>query len=105
MLAASRRIYVYWLLLLLPTLAAGVGALALLRREQTRLDEQAKMASATKTEAIAARAQLIAESVELLMGDVQTGLMTTLNQLVTKVRSQKTGTARHHDRVAHAVRI
>ncbi len=78
--APSRRIFLYWLLLLLPTLAVGAGALFLLRKEQARLDEQARRVKALRREAIAARAQQIAENVELAVGDVQSGLMTTLNQ-------------------------
>ncbi len=77
----SRHITLYWLLLLLPTLAVGAGALLLVRREQARLDAQARVAMATKRAAIEARARLIAESVELLMGDVESGLMATLNEL------------------------
>lgn len=80
MLAPSRRIFLYWLLLLLPTLAVGAGALYLLQKEQARLDEQAKAATSLRREAIAARARQIAENVELLLGDVQAGLMTTLMQ-------------------------
>lgn len=80
MLAPSRRIFLYWLLLLLPTLAVGAGALFLLRQEQARLDEQARGVSGLRREAIAARARQIAENVELLVGDVQSGLMATLNQ-------------------------
>jgi two-component system phosphate regulon sensor histidine kinase PhoR len=79
-LAPSRRILLYWLLLLLPTLAVGAGALFLLRKEQARLDEQARGVSTLRREAIAARARQIAENVELAVGDVQTGLMATLNQ-------------------------
>ena len=79
MLAPSRRSFLYWLLLLVPTLAVGIGALLLLRREQVRLDEQARGVSALRRETIAARARQIAENVELLVGDVQGGLMATLN--------------------------
>ncbi len=81
MTGSSRRIFLYWLLLLVPTLAVGAGALVLLRREQARLDEQVRVAAATKRSAIEARARLIAESVELLIGDVESGLMTTLNEI------------------------
>lgn len=80
MLAPSRRIFLYWLLLLVPTLAVGAGALFLLRQEQVRLDEQARGVSALRREAIAARARQIAENVELALGDVQSGLMATLTQ-------------------------
>jgi signal transduction histidine kinase len=78
--APSRRIFLYWLLLLVPTLAVGAGALFLLRKEQARLDAQARAATALRHEAVAARARQIVENVELLIGDVQSGLMTTLNE-------------------------
>ena len=81
MTRSSRRITLYWLLLLLPTLAVGAGALFLLRREQTRLDGQARAVAGTRTAAIEARARLIAENVELLVGDVERGLMTTLSEI------------------------
>jgi two-component system, OmpR family, phosphate regulon sensor histidine kinase PhoR len=71
----------YWLLLLVPTLAVGGGALWLLRREQARLDEQAVAAAESRRAAIEARARLIAENVELLVGDVQAGLMATLREV------------------------
>lgn len=71
----------YWLLLLVPTLAVGGGALWLLRREQARLDEQAAAAAESRRGAIEARARLIAENVELLVGDVQAGLMATLREV------------------------
>ncbi len=78
MLAPSRRIFLYWLLLLLPTLAVGVGAILLLRREQTRLAERVAYADEAGRTAIAARARLVVENVELLVGDVQTGLLDVL---------------------------
>ncbi|MEO6569253.1 MAG: HAMP domain-containing sensor histidine kinase [Opitutaceae bacterium] len=81
MIGPSRRVYVFWLLLLLPTLAAGAGALVLLRNEQRRLDDDARLAAESRRAAIAARARLIAENVELLIGDVQAGLMSTLNEV------------------------
>lgn len=80
MIGSTRRITIYWLLLLVPTLAVGTGALMLLKREQARLDLQAQAAGETQRAAIAARARLIAENVELLIGDVQSGLMATLNE-------------------------
>ena len=81
MTPVSRRVLLYWLLLLLPTLGAGAGALWLIHREQARLDEQARAAADSQRGAIQARARLIAENVELFMGDVQTGLMNTLREL------------------------
>lgn len=78
MTSGSRRVLLYWVLLLLPTLAVGGGVLWLLSREQTRLDEQTRVAVETRQSAVGARARLIAENVELLVGDVQSGLMATL---------------------------
>lgn len=83
MTAGFHRGVFYWLLLLLPTLAVGTGALWLLKREQARLDEQARVAAQSRREAIEARARLIAENVELLVGDVQMGLMGTLRETPT----------------------
>jgi signal transduction histidine kinase len=78
MTSGSRRVLLYWVLLLLPTLAVGGGVLWLLGREQARLDEQTRAAIDARQAAVGARARLIAENVELLVGDVKTGLMTTL---------------------------
>lgn len=81
MMVGFHRGVLYWLLLLLPTLAVGGGALWLLQREQARLDEQAAAAAESRRAAIEARARLIAENVELLVGDVQAGLMATLREV------------------------
>ncbi len=78
MLTVPRRIFLYWLLLLVPTLAVGAAAILLLRREQARLAERGAYADEARQAAIAARARLIAENVELLVGDVQAGLLDTL---------------------------
>ncbi|MFA6287377.1 MAG: HAMP domain-containing sensor histidine kinase [Opitutaceae bacterium] len=80
MTSGSRRLLLYWVLLLLPTLAVGGGVLWLLGREQAHLDEQTRRAVETRRAGVGARARLIAENVELLVGDVQTGLMATLNE-------------------------
>lgn len=80
MTSGSRRVLLYWVLLLLPTLAVGGGVLWLLSREQARLDEQTRAAVETRQAAVGARARLIAENVELLVGDVQSGLMSTLRE-------------------------
>jgi signal transduction histidine kinase len=74
----SRRIFLYWLLLLVPTLVVGAGAIHLLRREQARLNERGAYADEARRAAIAARARLIVENVELLVGDVESGLLDTL---------------------------
>ena len=78
MTSAARRGLLYWVLLLLPTLAVGGGVLWLLAREQERLDAQTRAALESRKAAVSVRARLIAENVELLVGDVQTGLMATL---------------------------
>lgn len=77
---ASRRILAYWLLLLIPTLGVGIGAIVLLRREQARLADRAAYADEARRAAVTARARLIAENVELLVGDVQTGLLDVLSE-------------------------
>jgi signal transduction histidine kinase len=75
---ASRRILAYWLLLLIPALGVGIGAILLLRREQARLADRAAYADEARRAAVTARARLIAENVELLVGDVQDGLLDLL---------------------------
>src|SRR5688572_23941709 len=74
----SRRIFLYWVLLLVPTLAVGVGAILLLQREQKRLAQQGVYAAEARQAAVAGRARLIVESVELLATDVQALLLDTL---------------------------
>ncbi len=74
------RITLYWLLLLLPTLAVGGGALLLLQREQVRIDEESALARQATRSALSARARLIAENIELFVGDLENGLMTTLRE-------------------------
>ncbi|HTO03812.1 MAG TPA: histidine kinase dimerization/phospho-acceptor domain-containing protein, partial [Opitutus sp.] len=75
---ATRRVWFYWLLLLLPALAAGGVAFQLLRREQARIAQQSAEVIDARQAAAAARARLIAENVELLVGDVQEGLLGSL---------------------------
>jgi signal transduction histidine kinase len=70
----------YLLLFLVPTLAVGAGTLWLLHREQQRLNEQNRAADAARIAAIDARARLIAENIELIISDVETGLMTALSE-------------------------
>lgn len=78
---ASRRIFLYWLLLLVPTLVVGGGAIHLLRREQARLSERGAYADEARKAAIAARTRIIVENVELLLGEVEAGLLDTLAAL------------------------
>ncbi|MES2694136.1 MAG: sensor histidine kinase, partial [Verrucomicrobiota bacterium] len=74
----SRRIFLYWVLLLVPTLVVGAGAILLLRREQARIAEQSASAQEGRRAAVEARTRLIVESAELLLGDVQALLLDTL---------------------------
>lgn len=75
---SHRRLLLYWLLLLLPTLVVALGAFQLLRRERARLAEQEASAGEARRAAAANRAGLIVENIELLVGDVQVGLLETL---------------------------
>jgi two-component system phosphate regulon sensor histidine kinase PhoR len=75
---ASRRIFLYWLLLLVPTLVVGGVAIQLLRREQARIAVQGAYALEARRAAVTARARLVVENVELLVGDVQAALLDTL---------------------------
>jgi hypothetical protein len=74
----ARRIYLYWILLLVPTLIVGAGALLLLQREQGRLAARAGQVDEARRAALSARAQLAAESLELIVGDVESGVLDTL---------------------------
>jgi len=77
----ARRIVAYWLLLLVATLVAGGGGILLLRREEARLMEQRADTAAARRAAVVARAGLVAENIELLVGDMQAGLLETLAAL------------------------
>lgn len=78
MIIASRRIFFYWLLLIIPALVVGTAALWLLRREQIRINEQAAAAAAAQQAAVQARTRLIAENIDVIITDVENGLMRTL---------------------------
>ena len=78
MTTATRRLWLYGLFLLLPALAVGGLALGLLARERARLAEREQAATESRRAAVETRARLIAENIELLLGDVQSVLMTTL---------------------------
>lgn len=74
----SRRIFLYWLLLLVPTLVVGGAAIILLQRERDRLARQGAYAEEASRAAVGSRARLVAETIELIAGDVQTGLLDAL---------------------------
>src|SRR5437763_1445017 len=77
-LTPPRRITLYWFLLLVPTLVVGGAVIQLLRREQSRIAEQSAQALEARRATIAARARLTVETIELLVGDVEEGLLDTL---------------------------
>lgn len=70
----SKRIILAWLLLLIPTLLLGVGALRLLQGEEARLLSSNRAAAADRVEAIAG-------NIDLAIAEVQDGLQDTLRQL------------------------
>lgn len=78
MIATSRRLFLYWLLLLVAALGVGAGAWLLLRREEARLATRVSLTEAARRAAVEARARLVAENVELFVGDVEAGLLDTL---------------------------
>jgi hypothetical protein len=77
-LPASRRIFLYWLLLLVPALVVGGVAVWLWQREEARLRAQSAEVAAARQATLAAQTRLIVENVELFTGDVQTGLLDVL---------------------------
>lgn len=77
-----KLIILAWLLLLVPTLLLGVGALQLLQREQTRLHSSALAAATDRVGAVAA-------NIDLAVSEVEEGLQETLSQLpVNNLSSQ-----------------
>ncbi len=81
MLTTPRRITLYWLLLLVPTLVVGVGALVLLHREQTRLRESTTAVESVARAAVEARAVIVAENAALLVTEIQRSLLDGLGEL------------------------
>ncbi len=81
MTSARHRVALYWLLLILPAVAVGAGALALLRREQARVEAQAEAARVARETAVLERARLTAENLEVLLTEVQHGLAETLRSI------------------------
>jgi len=69
-----KLIILAWLLLLVPTLLLGVGALRLLQGEETRLASSSRSAAND-------RLQAIAGNIDLAIAEVQDGLMETLRSL------------------------
>lgn len=81
MTATSRRLLIYWLLLLAAALGVGAGAWLLLQREEARIAIRKSSAESARRAALEARAQLVAENVELFVGDVEAGLLDTLTEV------------------------
>lgn len=78
MKTATRRLWLYGLLLFLPALAVGGLALGLLAREEARLGEREQAARESRRSAVEARARLIVENIELMLTDAQAALLQTL---------------------------
>jgi signal transduction histidine kinase len=78
-----RRLHLYWLLLLAPTLAVGAVTVALLWREQARLERDATAVRDTRLAAVVARARLVAENADLLVADVRDTLTAPMRELTT----------------------
>ena len=71
------RLIIAWLLLLIPTLILGIGALRLLENEESRLTGQAR-------ETAHSRILAIADSINVSVAEVQSGLLDTLRMLPRK---------------------
>ena len=74
----TRHIYLYWLLLLIPTLAVGAAAAWVLRREAERAERDRRRAA---EELAQAQAQLFGQQLDRRLRGVQQELMTALKQL------------------------
>lgn len=68
------RLIITWLLLLVPTLLLGVGALYLLKGEEARLASSARAAASDRVAAIAG-------NIDLAIAEVEDGLVATLRNL------------------------
>jgi signal transduction histidine kinase len=73
-MSKSKMIILAWLLLLIPTLLLGVGALRLLQGEEARLASSGRAAARDRVSAIAG-------NIDLAIGEVQDGLLETLRTL------------------------
>ena len=75
---APRRVWLPWLLLLVPTLLIGAAALWLLWLEQQRIDQAALAVRQRAQVALQARAQVAADNIELLVSEIRDGLLREL---------------------------
>ncbi len=78
MTPALRRVWLPWLLLLVPTLLIGAVALRLLWLEQRRIDLAAGEVRQRAEAATRARAQVAADNIELLVSEIRDGLLREL---------------------------
>lgn len=78
----SKLIILAWLLLLVPTLLLGVGALRLLQSEEARLLNNQR-------ETAQARISTIAGNIDLAVAEVQDGLLETLRQLPQRTLAEQ----------------
>ena len=75
---APRRVWLPWLLLLVPTLLIGAAALWLLWLEQQRIDQAAFEVRQRAQVARQARAQVAVDTIELLVSEIRDGLLREL---------------------------
>jgi len=73
-----RRVWLPWLLLLVPTLLIGAAALWLLWQEQRRIDSADVEVRQRAEAATRARAQVAADNIELLVSEIRDGLLREL---------------------------
>jgi signal transduction histidine kinase len=73
-----RRVWLPWLLLLVPTLLIGASALWLLWQEQRRIDVAAAEVRQRAEIALRDRAQVAADNIELLVSEIRDGLLREL---------------------------
>lgn len=73
-MSKTRWIVISWLLLLVPTLLLGVGALSLLQNEEARLAASSRATAADRLSAIAG-------NIDLAVAEVEDGLQETLREL------------------------
>ena len=78
MASAPRRLWLPWLLLLVPTLLIGATALWLLWQEQQRLGAAGREAQDRTVAAGRARTQVAADNIELLVSEIRDGLIREL---------------------------
>jgi signal transduction histidine kinase len=86
----KRSIILYWLLLLLPTVLIGAAAFQLLRHEQERIDQEARLSAQE-------RAQTIGDTLQVTVGTVEDELTEALRRIQTDVLAETLTTWEAHN--------